>query len=81
MARQGSKATRWDIVSTILNVLGGLPPLKSKDEIRFEHYEKALQLCLNDENGVYNINTGRNKQITANLKAYMEQMRAQQARK
>ncbi len=81
MAKQGSRAPRWDTVSKILNVLGGLPPLKSKDQIRPEHYVKALELCLNDENGPYNINTGKDKKITMSLKTYVEQMRAQKARK
>lgn len=81
VARQGSRAPRWDTVSTILNVLGGLPPLKNKDEIRPHHFAKALQLCLDDENGPYDINTGKFKNITMSLKAYVEQMREQKARR
>jgi hypothetical protein len=81
VARKKASAPRWDTVSNILNVLGGLPPLKCKDEIRAEHYVKALQLCLNDENGPYNINRGKDKKITMSLKSYVEQMRAQKARK
>ena len=36
---------------------------------------------LNDENGPYNINRGKDKKITMSLKNYVEQMRAQKARK
>ena len=51
--------------------------MKCKEECKFEHHEKALELCLNDENGPYNINKGKYKNITANLKAHVEQVRAQ----
>ena len=81
MARQGSRAPRWDTVSTILNVLGGFPPLTGKEQIRAEHYHTALELCLNDENGPYNINTGKDKKITQSLKTYVEQLSAQKAKK
>ena len=81
VARQTVRAPRWDTVNTILSVLGGLAPLKGRDEIRDEHYVKALELCLNDENGPYNINRGKDKKITMSLKAYVEQMRAQKERK
>jgi len=71
-AEKAAREPRWETISNIFVTKAGFRAFKSAEECKFQHYEKALELCLNDEGCVYDINEGKCKHNKQNLKVYVE---------